>query len=94
MACAQLHNFIIEEDMPEDENDNDGDIDPGELNIIAMPNAPLGMCYNPTMLDDEFVQYSGVSQTHTAMVELIAENSYQCPIHNLLRNGFNPHKIT
>ena len=44
IVCARLHNFIIDQDVPEDiEYVPDQDIDVEDLGITSMPGASLGM---------------------------------------------------
>ena len=55
MACATLHNFIIDQDVPEDKEDDDhDDSDVDNLGIQPMADAPLGMVYYPTIIEDDF----------------------------------------
>ena len=69
MACARLHNYIIDMDVPPTMiNDDEDD------NIIAVPHAPDGMGYTPVMLDpnEDFVKVDGVSQARAAIVSEIS----------------------
>ena len=89
MACACLHNFVIDEDMPEEEDSfNDSEDANAGPEIIAAPEgAPRGMVYLPTMADEEFDIMDGVSQTRDAIVEAIHDLALRRHHHNLVRNS-------
>ena len=91
MVCARLHNFIIDSDVLEDDDisvDDDGDdVDVDDLGITTMQGAPLGMCYNPTMLEEDFVAIVGSSQTREALVKFIADSVIRRPVYNVQRNS-------
>ena len=83
MACARLHNYIIDMDVPPTViNDDEDD------NIIAVPHAPDGMGYTPVMLDpnEDFVKVDGVSQARAAIVSEISREGLRRPDYNLERN--------
>ena len=83
MACARLHNYIIDMDVPPTMiNDDEDD------NIIAVPHAPDGMGYTPVMLDpnEDFVKVDGVSQARAAIVSEISREGLRRPDYNLERN--------
>ena len=81
-ACARLHNFIIDCDVPRNVH-NDGD----DEHVVAMESAPCGMAYLPCMFEpgEEFVKQDGVSQTRVAIVEEIRRQGIRRPEYNLLR---------
>ena len=90
MACACLHNFVIDEDIPEEDsfNDNDDSHANAGAEIIAAPEgAPRGMAYLPTMPEEGFDVMDGVSQTRDAIVEAIHDLALRRPHHNLVRNN-------
>ena len=82
-ACARLHNFIIDMDVPpsilnEEEDDK----------IVPMPNGPQEMGYLPTMLEDEdeeFEKIDGTSETRTAIVDEIKRQGIRRPDFNIQR---------
>ena len=47
----------------------------------------MGMCYNPTMLEEDFVAIVGSSQTREALVKFIADSVICRPVHNVQRNS-------
>jgi len=89
MACARLHNFVIDEEHPEveveDEEDDEDDDDDDGRTIRPMPNSPLGMTYLPTIPED-FEEIEGVSHARASLVEQIREKNYWRPFHNIARN--------
>ena len=58
MASARLHNYIIEYKTEETDEINDTYID--DIGISVIPDAPMNMCYNTTMREDDFEK----SQAH------------------------------
>ena len=80
-ACARLHNFIIDMDVPptifnEEEDDQ----------IVPLENGPQGMGYLPTMLEDEeFEKIDGTSQTRNAIVDEIKRQGIRRPNYNIQR---------
>ena len=88
MVCARLHNFIIDVDVPIDDDASvDDDIDVDDIGVTTMLGAPLGMCYNPTMVEEDFEIIVGSSQTREALVKFITDSVIRRPVHNLLRNN-------
>lgn len=87
MACARLHNFIIENDLKSD-IDGDFEEDPEDAQIIAMPNAPMGMVYLPVMPDpdDEWNSVPGTSVVRSGIVEEIFRQGITRPISNRRKN--------
>mmetsp|Transcript_12874 Transcript_12874/g.14522 ORF Transcript_12874/g.14522 Transcript_12874/m.14522 type:complete len:181 (+) Transcript_12874:104-646(+) len=85
LACAHLHNFIIDQDVPEDEF-NSEELDVDDLGVKAMSGAPLGMCYYPKLPENDFRVYPGYSNTRIGIVNYIQENLIRRPAHNVLRN--------
>ena len=87
-ACARLHNFIIQQDGPFDVSTNDNmalDRDTDDLEIHANPRAPLGMSYLPTIPDESFLAYQGISQTRVAHVDHLRSQDIGRPLHNIVR---------
>ena len=83
-ACARLHNFIIDSDMPIDSINEEVD----DL-IIPMSNAPSNMGYLPVMLeedDETFEKVDGVSETQKAILDVIKQQGITRPQYNLDRN--------
>ena len=88
MACAILHNFIIDQDVPEDKKGDDhDDIDVDNLGIIPMLGSPLGMVYHPTIIEDDFEELEGFSQTRLALADFIRTSMIRRPAHNIQRNS-------
>ena len=96
MACARLHNFIIQQDKPfgssngasNTSNDDDDTSTFGEdeaLEIRPHPSAPLGMTYMPQLPDDSFDSYQGVSYTRKGIVEALRSESIKRPLYNIER---------
>ena len=92
MACARLHNFIIQQDKPfgssnvvsnEDDNSTFGEEE--TLEIQPHPSAPLGMTYMPQLPDDTFDAYQGVSYTRAGIVEGLRDESIKRPLYNIER---------
>ena len=84
MTCAILHNFVIDEDSPEDFND---EIDDNASNTIRLMNgSPLGMTYLPTIPDMEsFEEIVGRSVIQDAILDVVRINTYRRPFRNLER---------
>jgi hypothetical protein len=82
-ACARLHNFIIDMDVPptvfnEEENDK----------IVPLENGPQEMGYLPTMLEDEdeeFEKIDSISETRNAIVDEIKRQEIRRPNYNIQR---------
>ena len=85
MACARLYNYIIDEDIQED-NYSSNPVDVDNLEFITLASASLGMCYLPTITDEDFEDTVGVSHTRDSLVEVINTHMMRRPFHNLLRN--------
>ena len=45
------------------------------------------MSYLPTMLEEDFTEIKGFSQTRNTIVEIIQENNYKRPQYNEVRNN-------
>ena len=90
-ACARLHNFIIDMDVPpsilnEEEDDK----------IVPMNNGPQEMGYLPTMLEDEdeeFEKIDGTSETRTAIVDEIKRQGIRRPEFNIQRKFTEKDKL-
>jgi hypothetical protein len=84
-ACTRLHNYIISEDRPFNNDNNFAST--GEemeaLGITADNEAPLGMSFLPVILDDDFESFPGILQTREATVEHINEHDIHRPLHNI-----------
>jgi hypothetical protein len=85
MACARLHNFIIQEDHPFDKQFSSAEEEIDALNIVPGPNAPLEMSYLPIVPDDSFEVYPGVSHSREIIVEFLRESDILRPLHNVER---------
>ena len=89
MACARLHNFIIQNDGPCDEMTVGMSTGEEETFLQIWPDntAPLGMSYLPTIPDDSYIfeTEDGDSHTRAEIVEFLSRNSLRRPLHNLLR---------
>ena len=86
MACARLHNYVIdaddifaEVDEPDDENDS-------ASNIIRN-RAPPGMSYLPT-LPTNHTPIEQVTGMRDALVDYIHSKGYRRPTHNIERRTF------
>ena len=101
MACAMLHNFIIDEDIRMNQanlnnNVNGSNVemlvniddlpDVDGVDMVPNPSSPLDMVYTPCMLEEDYEQMEGVSYTREALVEYLFENGYKRPLYNLRRN--------
>ena len=90
MACAKLHNFVINIDsIKEEELARLTQIehwrDPNSNEVVRNKDGdPLG--FLPTAEEEDSSTPAGESTTRTAIVQYIRVNDYQRPIHNLLRN--------
>lgn len=86
MACARLHNFIIEQDLDTDDDLAREFAENDEDEMRPNPAAPLGMSYLPTVADnDEFVREPGISRTREALVEYLSAESITRPLYNIER---------
>ncbi len=90
MACARLHNFILQQDRPYEKVRtvsylSESDDDELDLDITPLPTAPLGMTYMPQLPDDTFEMHIGVSHTRNAIVEELSEEDIGRPMSNLIR---------
>ena len=62
MACARLHNYIINRNLlQQEEVDCTGqttieNIDPNNLGYASMTGTPLGMVYRPVIPDEEIFE--------------------------------------
>ena len=86
MACARLHNYIIEMDGPNELSEEiveDGE--DAEFSIVPHPDAPLGMSYLPVVPNDEWEPFDGISYTRLAIVDYLRENGIMRPLYNLER---------
>ena len=88
-ACARLHNFIIQRDVPSNDATVGMTIGKEENHLQIQPNnaSPLGMPYLPTIPDDNYVfeMEEGDSQTCAEIVEFLTDNLMRRPLHNVLR---------
>ena len=75
-CCARLHNFVIDEDWPNDDLD--------ESEVSTMPNSPNGEWgYLPTV--EELVHIPGTSIIREAMVEYVQMEGFRRPAYNTER---------
>ena len=88
MACAKLHNFVINIDSIEEEElarltQIQHWRDPNSNEVMRNEDGdPLG--FLPT--EEDATTPAGESTTRAAIVQYIRVNDYQRPIHNLLCN--------
>ena len=97
MCCAQLHNFVINNDGVNIEDGENGEfIDTNNLRsvngdtLIHDKNSPGGqMVYQPTMemTKETFREIQGVSNLRRTLVRVLDEANLKRPQHNLLRNS-------
>ena len=81
IACAHLHNFIIQEDDPFQQcKTADDQIE--NCDFSPNPLSPLGMSYLPVVPDENFEVYSGISHIRDAHLR---EYDILRPIHNIER---------
>ena len=105
LACSILHNFIIDNKIIQEDIETNEQPIPDEdyidINVLenidnhvipSMETAPNNMSYCPTMLEEDFIQIKGFSQTRDAIVEIIDEHNIECPTGNLVRNN-NAHEF-
>ena len=96
MACAKLHNYVIDcQLMTKKEQDDimlgtyDGDDDDDDIGVdhvvTQLVGAPLGLQYLPVLPDEEFEVIRGVSMTRLAIIQEIKEQKYGRPVHNINR---------
>ena len=89
MACARLHNFIVQRDGPCDAATIELSTQEEQsfLQIRPNPDAPLGMSYLPTVPDNDYVFdiIQGVSHTRAEIVEWLESECIRRPHHNLVR---------
>ena len=98
MACAMIHNFILENDGTKFSEDtiNDTYIDPDDFGhnfeddsiIEQCSDSPGGnMTYMPTMREEDYTPIEGVSHLRRVFVEWLSEREYSRPDYNLMRNS-------
>ena len=81
MACAKLHNYVIDcqlkkkKDVEGNDDDDDDDNIGVNFSVTQLIGAPLGLQYLPILPDEEFVVVRGVSMTRSAIIEVIKENN-------------------
>ena len=94
MACAKLHNYVIDCQLKakKEQDDmlgtyNDGDDDDDDITIdhvvTQLVGAPLGLQYLLVLPDEEFEVIRGVSMTRLAIIQEIKKQNYQQPVHNI-----------
>jgi hypothetical protein len=84
-ACAMLHNFVIDRQLGRQGIVQvDVEEDP-QLEIIAMPDSPLGWGYLPTV--EELVPIAGTSQTREIVLRKVTREGLRRPAHNVERRG-------
>ncbi|GFH51927.1 hypothetical protein CTEN210_08403 [Chaetoceros tenuissimus] len=84
MACARLHNFVIDNDKKVKDiwaSEDDESLSSGSH---VSTNAPFDLAYMPT-IPEEFESPVGSSILRQALVDLIHQNSLQSPHHNRVR---------
>ena len=89
MACAKLHNYVIDYQLMEKDDDNNNVMDDNgsdELHCIQLYGAPLGLQYIPTLLDEDFEKIPKMSMTRLSIIEEIRWQNYRRPLNNVVRN--------
>ena len=95
IACASLHNFLIDERairmnsknwLGEQEDNNKNGALEGNSNLARVRMTPHGMQYLPTIPQDDFEIIPGHSQIRQAILEVIKENKMRRPLYNIKRN--------
>mmetsp|Transcript_3211 Transcript_3211/g.5257 ORF Transcript_3211/g.5257 Transcript_3211/m.5257 type:complete len:121 (-) Transcript_3211:101-463(-) len=90
MACAKLHNYVIDCQLMEKEAEDDDEVmdddDSDEVHCTQLDGAPLGLQYLPTLPDEEFERVPKISMTRIAIIEEIRRQNYRRPLHNVTRN--------
>jgi hypothetical protein len=94
MACAKLHNFVIDCQVlkrrtGEEEGDEMVVGDDEQDDIVCctqFEGAPLGLQYLPILPDKEFEIVPRMSMTRLALIEEICCQNYRRPLNNVLRN--------
>jgi hypothetical protein len=104
MACAALHNYVIEQQLEQraadktekesqmevdDSDGNSSDDSDDSVRCTQLAGAPLGMQYLPILPDEEFEVVPGMSMTRLAIIEEIRRQNYRRPLHNVIRNQDN-----
>jgi hypothetical protein len=85
IACARLHNFIIQEDKPFRNTFELVQEEMEEYGITAHKDAPYGMSYLPVVPNEDFEEYEGISYTREAIVQAIHDLEIYRPAHNIAR---------
>ena len=90
MACAIMHNYVIDSDGYNEHLELPNDATASNLDFIVR-NAPMGMTYLPTMpeFDEEF-RISSLTTSHTvqaSILQVIEQLNIRRPRHNIERNG-------
>ena len=87
LACARLHNFIIQQDGPSHVGNDSFQEEMDDLDFAPVPDAPFNMGYLPAIPDEmhHLDACPGNSHTRDAIVEMISEYTIRRPTHNILR---------
>ena len=83
MACAILHNFIIQEERTFGKALVSAKEEMEQLGISPYKNAPFGMSYLPVLPTDEFKMYDNISFTREGIAQALCEQEIYMPAHNI-----------
>jgi len=91
MACATMHNYVIDNDGHNEHLQLGNDSGSNDFDFIVQ-NAPRGMMYLPTMpdLDGDNVTTHQLATSHTVQASILQVIEQLCirrPRHNIERNG-------
>lgn len=93
MACAMLHNYIIDgndvciNDRRSFHDSTSSLLGHQHMDDNQWRDEDADFSYLPTMIEEGYEEMDGVSMTRKAIVDFLQENGYKRPVHNLLRNG-------
>lgn len=93
MACARLHNFVIDQDWEDDfdEDCHNGDDLTSACRIAPMEGSPLGWGYLPTV--EQLETIPGTSRTRDAILQHVAQNGLRRPAANVERRRQELHEM-
>jgi hypothetical protein len=83
MACVQIHNFIVQQDHPFDNQFSSVEEEIDGLNVVPDPKASLEILYLLVVPDATFEVYPGDSHSRESIVEFLRESDILLPLHNV-----------